>query len=99
MSKVDLSKVNAALKSRTKRTHQNVPRVPKELHELKQATRELQSQVRQLEGQAAELKRQTAELRASRPVSVAKPAPAKKEVASNGREVTCLVVPRKESKQ
>jgi septal ring factor EnvC (AmiA/AmiB activator) len=92
--KVDLSKVSAALKSRTKRTHQNVPRVPKELHELKRETQKLEAQVKELTAQAAELKRQTAELRASRPVSAVKPSPALRQPTTEVEEVSLVRTPR-----
>jgi phage shock protein A len=88
--KVDLSKVNAALKSGEKRTHQNVPRVPKELHELKRETHKLEAQVKELAAQAAELKRQTAELRASRPVSAVKPSPALRQPTTQVEEVSLV---------
>lgn len=55
--KVDLTEANAALKSREKRTHQNVAPVPKELHELRQATHKLEASARKLRGELAEVKR------------------------------------------
>ena len=51
MARVDLGKVNAALKSREKRRYQNVAPVPKELHELRRATHKLEAQTRQLRRQ------------------------------------------------
>jgi hypothetical protein len=84
---IDLKNLNAGLKARGKRTHQNVSPLTG-IAELRRATAKLEKQAQALE-------REVNELRSSKKVVV----PAKKSQASKKTtsevEVTTLVVPRK----
>ena len=57
MAQIDLKAVNSKLKSREKRTHQNVAPVPKELGELRLKTHALEAKARKLKNELAEVKR------------------------------------------
>jgi hypothetical protein len=106
MSKLDLAKANTALKSREKRTHQNVAPL-KGVVELKRATVKLEKTAKALQRQLDELK---ASNKASAPAKKVA-APAKKALASRtvvvdgetvtlgpGEEICRLVNPKAKKK-
>src|ERR1700751_467377 len=72
---IDLSKINAKLKSREKRTHQNVAPLPKEIKELAKARARLQTKVSLLE---RDVRKQLGSCPALPAKATVKPAPAKK---------------------